>query len=40
MRRAENFQAPPAAQAAAGVTYNGACHASNGPVNVQYDPNG
>ena len=39
MRRAENFQPPPAAQAAAGVTYNAACHASNGPINVQYDVN-
>ena len=39
MRRAENFQAPSSSQAAAGVTYNPSCHASNGPIGIQYDPN-
>jgi len=39
MKRAENFQAPSSSQAAAGVTYNPSCHASNGPIGVQYDPN-
>jgi hypothetical protein len=39
MKRAENFQAPSSSQAAAGVTYNPSCHAANGPIGVQYDPN-
>lgn len=39
MKRAENFQAPSSAQAGAGVTYNPSCHASNGPIGIQYDPN-
>lgn len=39
MKKAENFQAPSASQAAAGVTYNPSCHAANGPIGIQYDPN-
>jgi hypothetical protein len=39
MKRAENFQAPSSSQAAAGVTYNPSCHAANGPIGIQYDPN-
>jgi len=38
MLRAENFDAPSSSQAAAGVTYNPSCHASNGPITVQFDP--
>ena len=39
MKRAENFRAPSSSQAAAGVTYNPSCHAANGPIGIQYDPN-
>lgn len=38
MLKAENFKAPSASQAAAGVTYNGGCHGQGGPLGVQYDP--
>ncbi|RSH94240.1 hypothetical protein EHS25_004043 [Saitozyma podzolica] len=38
MLRAENFEAPSSAQAAAGITYRPSCHASNGPINIQFDP--
>lgn len=39
MRRAETFTPPSAAQYAAGVTYTASCHASGGPLGIQYDPN-
>ncbi|TXT15792.1 hypothetical protein VHUM_00295 [Vanrija humicola] len=37
MLRAENFRAPSAAQAGAGVTYSSSCHRTGGPIGVQFD---
>jgi hypothetical protein len=39
MKRAESFSAPSSGQYGLGVTYNPSCHASGGPIGVQYDPN-
>ncbi|KAJ9106753.1 hypothetical protein QFC19_003065 [Naganishia cerealis] len=40
MKKAEGFGAPTSSQAAAGITYNTACHGTSGPISVRYDPNG
>lgn len=37
MLRAETFSPPSDQQSSAGVTYNPSCHASTGPLGIQYD---
>ncbi len=38
MLRAEDYTPPSASAAAAGLTYTPSCHASGGPIGIEFDP--
>lgn len=38
MLKAENWVPPSDSRRQAGLTYDAACHAANGPINIEFDP--